>query len=69
MTSFSLPSRSSRKKFTCTVYSKEGKLLVKRVYTAYNEEGALMQLEEWLEAHAESDHDPDTIKIEPARDQ
>jgi hypothetical protein len=55
----------NKKKFKCTVYAKDGTYLAIRVYNAYGEEGALMQLEEWLEVHFPLTYDPDTIKIEP----
>ena len=55
----------NKKKFKCTVYAKDGTYLASRVYNAYGEEGALMQLEEWLEVHVPSDYDLETIKVEP----
>lgn len=54
----------NRKKFKCTVYSKDGTWLTSRVYTAYSEEGALMQLEEWIEVNVMEEYDPDKIKVE-----
>ncbi|RRB17702.1 hypothetical protein [Larkinella knui] len=58
---------TNKKKFRCTVYAKDGTYLASRVYNSYNEEGALMQLEEWLEVHlpAEANYDPNQIKVEP----
>ncbi|RRB07114.1 hypothetical protein [Larkinella rosea] len=55
----------NRKKFKCTVYGKDGTWLASRIYTAYGEEGALMQLEEWIEVNVGDDYDPNKIKIEP----
>ncbi|GAB3339191.1 hypothetical protein GCM10027299_51950 [Larkinella ripae] len=64
MNMFTLSSRSGRKKFICTVYAKDGTQLASRVYNAFDQEGARMQLEEWLDVHAESIYDPDRIHIE-----
>jgi hypothetical protein len=54
----------NKKKFKCTVYAKDGRYLASRIYNSYTEEGALMQLEEWLEMQNSINYDPDTITVE-----
>ncbi|MGM9508659.1 hypothetical protein ACS5NO_13075 [Larkinella sp. GY13] len=54
----------NKRKFKCIVYAKDGTYLASRIYNSYTEEGALMQLEEWLEVHQPANYDPETIKVE-----
>ncbi|MFC5407961.1 hypothetical protein ACFPMF_01480 [Larkinella bovis] len=60
-----LPNPKDRKKFKCTVYTKKGTVFAKKIYTAYNEYGAQMQLDEWLAGQVSSHFDRKSIEIVP----
>ncbi|MFD1139768.1 hypothetical protein ACFQ4C_01545 [Larkinella insperata] len=53
----------NRIKFRCTVFTENGAPLASRYFYAYREEGARIQFEEWLETHAPTAYNPDTIQV------